>query len=592
MVPGYPASPAPSLPCPPSSPALPHRPPHNFLFACLFEQAFPIVSTFSCRITAPRCLSERSHRVVMSIRRPPAVLEGTHPSPPCRPICTVKKSPMANKSLPFPPSYTPSNRVFVPRSFEARAPNAKITKRRPISRCSHLTPVSQGQITNKALVRQLLLKRDGRCCSICHRILKEGDVTIDHHIARSCGGSNVLHNLRLACKACNSGRHSDDHFTLINLEDTPVVNLAASTSLDDVDGEEFIAPPGPMSVPQAEMAPLSGMSRPRRRERSTLAQSARPVSRRSLVRSVSVSPSKSNMVCAKTENGRVASRNGRLNSGAKAAAGAPGPAALECSLQQPTTHTPQVFPVNPDDFPFHFPPLPKPALSGSMPPRPRQQPAHGALLQPRQPLLRPRQLLPSTDISPSPSVSFGDSASAPFPLPRSARRSSRFGPLRSQRRRNEGPFKAVPVPNVVTASHLPNVFVAPPAQNPAVATPIVVTAPLPIVNVPPVVPGASITAAAPQPAIPSPTERSPISRPIGRPLFAPVDQMPGSTPSTGGTRFTPQPHLDRWASAVVGNASPSKFYEDRLPSKIPVSPPPSPPSSIIVVDGDDVIELD
>ena len=52
---------------------------------------------------------------------------------------------------------------------------------------------------------QILLKRDGYTCAICHKTLRNrDDITIDHWIPRAAGGSDELDNLKLAHKRCNA----------------------------------------------------------------------------------------------------------------------------------------------------------------------------------------------------------------------------------------------------------------------------------------------------------------------------------------------------------------------------------------------------
>lgn len=44
-------------------------------------------------------------------------------------------------------------------------------------------------------------------CRICDRLTGIHDATIDHVVPWAQGGSNALHNFRVACTACNQGRH-------------------------------------------------------------------------------------------------------------------------------------------------------------------------------------------------------------------------------------------------------------------------------------------------------------------------------------------------------------------------------------------------
>lgn len=54
-----------------------------------------------------------------------------------------------------------------------------------------------------------LLARDGDRCWICRRKLG-ADMTEDHYIPRSKGGTNALSNLRLAHRRCNQNRGDTD----------------------------------------------------------------------------------------------------------------------------------------------------------------------------------------------------------------------------------------------------------------------------------------------------------------------------------------------------------------------------------------------
>ena len=51
-----------------------------------------------------------------------------------------------------------------------------------------------------------LLKRDGWRCWLCGELMGEGDVSVDHVIPRSCGGTHEQSNLRLAHIDCNGRR--------------------------------------------------------------------------------------------------------------------------------------------------------------------------------------------------------------------------------------------------------------------------------------------------------------------------------------------------------------------------------------------------
>ncbi len=53
----------------------------------------------------------------------------------------------------------------------------------------------------------VLRRRDGLRCWLCHsRFHKLDPITLDHAIPKSRGGSDSLHNLRLAHASCNNSR--------------------------------------------------------------------------------------------------------------------------------------------------------------------------------------------------------------------------------------------------------------------------------------------------------------------------------------------------------------------------------------------------
>ncbi len=52
--------------------------------------------------------------------------------------------------------------------------------------------------------RRMLIARDGCVCGVCHKeIAKMRQVSLDHVIPRSRGGSDDISNLQLAHKDCN-----------------------------------------------------------------------------------------------------------------------------------------------------------------------------------------------------------------------------------------------------------------------------------------------------------------------------------------------------------------------------------------------------
>lgn len=54
--------------------------------------------------------------------------------------------------------------------------------------------------------KMILLRRDGPWCWLCRKVLTWNQMTFDHVIPRSKGGSHHTSNLRLACKGCNEQR--------------------------------------------------------------------------------------------------------------------------------------------------------------------------------------------------------------------------------------------------------------------------------------------------------------------------------------------------------------------------------------------------
>lgn len=52
-------------------------------------------------------------------------------------------------------------------------------------------------------LRSLILYRDGAYCYICNKNLTKNEISLDHLVPLSSGGSNCLSNLKVCCKACN-----------------------------------------------------------------------------------------------------------------------------------------------------------------------------------------------------------------------------------------------------------------------------------------------------------------------------------------------------------------------------------------------------
>ncbi len=54
--------------------------------------------------------------------------------------------------------------------------------------------------------KQKLIAFYGHYCWWCAKDLKEDEMTIEHLLPRSSGGTNSWENLRLSCKQCNNSR--------------------------------------------------------------------------------------------------------------------------------------------------------------------------------------------------------------------------------------------------------------------------------------------------------------------------------------------------------------------------------------------------
>ncbi len=50
------------------------------------------------------------------------------------------------------------------------------------------------------------IKENGSVCCWCCKHLKREDITLEHLIPKSLGGSNAFENLYLACRHCNQSR--------------------------------------------------------------------------------------------------------------------------------------------------------------------------------------------------------------------------------------------------------------------------------------------------------------------------------------------------------------------------------------------------
>lgn len=69
--------------------------------------------------------------------------------------------------------------------------------------------------------------RDGFCCCYCGKSLKgsaPAEVTLDHLLPRSTGGSNEATNLVTACRSCNSQR-----------QDKPWIDYATGGAIERIE---------------------------------------------------------------------------------------------------------------------------------------------------------------------------------------------------------------------------------------------------------------------------------------------------------------------------------------------------------------------
>ena len=64
---------------------------------------------------------------------------------------------------------------------------------------------SQNLLLSKKDKLKIVRSRDGSSCAICHKEFKSNsEITLDHWIPKSAGGTDDTSNLRLAHKKCNS----------------------------------------------------------------------------------------------------------------------------------------------------------------------------------------------------------------------------------------------------------------------------------------------------------------------------------------------------------------------------------------------------
>lgn len=68
--------------------------------------------------------------------------------------------------------------------------NVRIFKKRPL-------------VSETRELKKKLSYRDGKCCFYCRNLLDDYELTLEHILAISLGGTNDLSNLCLACHKCN-----------------------------------------------------------------------------------------------------------------------------------------------------------------------------------------------------------------------------------------------------------------------------------------------------------------------------------------------------------------------------------------------------
>ena len=96
--------------------------------------------------------------------------------------------------------------------------------------------------------RLALYIRDGFGCAYCGRDLRgcaPADVTLDHLLPRSAGGTNDATNLITACRACNSSR-----------QDKPWIDFAPGGARDRI--EQLRHSPLNMDLARALLADTAG----------------------------------------------------------------------------------------------------------------------------------------------------------------------------------------------------------------------------------------------------------------------------------------------------------------------------------------------
>lgn len=73
-----------------------------------------------------------------------------------------------------------------------------------------MKPVCRMKTSQRKYAKYMLLRRDGRRCWLCGGHMADSEISIDHIIPRSRGGSNQIDNLKLAHIDCNTRRSDAD----------------------------------------------------------------------------------------------------------------------------------------------------------------------------------------------------------------------------------------------------------------------------------------------------------------------------------------------------------------------------------------------
>lgn len=67
----------------------------------------------------------------------------------------------------------------------------------------------------KRAIKSQLINRDGSKCNICGKVLTLNQLTIDHIIPLTSGGSWKLSNLQLSCMNCNQTKADNSIFKIL-----------------------------------------------------------------------------------------------------------------------------------------------------------------------------------------------------------------------------------------------------------------------------------------------------------------------------------------------------------------------------------------